>query len=308
MTSGLFYAGFALGFGRHLSLLRTGWKYVIPRKHLHAYQIAAQSNARHAMYVLLLSYRTGIGVPVDSVKADYYLKQLRDQASRGEDQAAYYLGELYRNGILLPQSYPQALSWYQRAADNGLGQAWYRIAEMYENGEGAPKNAGVAFKDYQKAAYLYYLSAFYNVAVMTAKGIGTPKNSEAAHEWFLRIERGARRGTPAHQLSVARLSELGIFVPKNEAAAAAEYQASALRGNTDAECALAKMIWDGRGAHKDRALAYNWLDHAARHGDGRAKHLRDTLTKTWSLHQRAEAQQASRTFSPENAPVTNAAH
>jgi TPR repeat protein len=278
-----------------------------PAKALRAYQIAAQSNA-HAMQILILGHRMGIDAPQDAEKADYYLAQLRLRASRGDDQAEYYLGDLYRNGILLPQSYSQALTWYQRAADNGLGQAWFRIAEMYESGDGVPKNPGMAFRDYRKAACLYYLPAFYNVSVMTAEGIGTPKNSAEAREWFNRVERGAKRGASAHRISFARFCERGIFVPRNEAAAAAEYQSFAVRGDLEVERALAKMILDGRGVRKDPILAYCWLDHAARHGDGRAKRMRDTLTKAWPSRQRAEAQKSSLAFHPENTPIVDATH
>ena len=151
-----------------------------------------------------------------------YLDQIRLRSTHGDIQAEYYLGDFYRSGIVLPQSYPQALAWYRRAAESGVGQAFYRLAEMAENGEGAAKDARAAFQLYRHAANLLYLPAFYNVAAGLSEGIGTAKNIPESKEWFWRIERGARRGSRAHQLSLARLRERGLFVPRDEAAAPAK--------------------------------------------------------------------------------------
>jgi len=265
-------------------------------KALVAYQTAAQFNA-NAMQTLVLWYQNGIDVPRDLEKAHYYLGQLRLWATRGDAQSEYYLGNFYRNGLVVPQSYAQALMWYQEAAENGIGQSSYRIAEMYENGEGVAKDERTAFRHYRRAASLLYLPAFYNVAIRLAEGIGTAKNAQEAREWFLRIQRGAQRGTPAHQLSLARLAEKGLFVPRDEASAAARYQAAA-RYDVDAERALAKMYWDGRGVRKNLVLAYCYLNDAVRHGDGRAKRMADTLMKKLSLRDRAQAQKLSLTFRP----------
>jgi len=263
-----------------------------PDKALMAYQTAAQFNAQ-AMRDLIIRYRNGTGVHPDPAKVEYYLNQLRLYASRGDAQAEYYLGELCRNGIVIPQSYPQALTWYRRSAENGLGQAYYRIAEMYENGEGVKKDEQAAFQHYRRAASLFYFPAYYNIAARKADGIGTEKNVQESGEWVLRIQRGAQRGNPAHLLSLARLRERGLFVARDEALSAAAYQKAALRNDVDAERALAKMYREGRGVRKNLMTAYGWLDDAAHRGDGRAKRLRDALRKELPVRERDRAKSHS---------------
>jgi len=257
-----------------------------------SYQTAAQFDAG-AMQKLILRYQNGIDVPHDRERMDYYLAQLRVLASHGNPQAAEALGDFYRNGIVQPQNNPLAISFYRQAADYGRASAYYRLGEMAENGEGGPKDARAAFHYYRQAATLLYLPAFYNVAVALAAGTGVAKNGPEAQEWFRRIQRGAERGNMAHQLSLARLRDRGLFVARDEAAAAAVYQIAALRNDDMAERALATLYIEGRGVHKDYVQAYEWLQRAARFGDGRAKHMAEALWKKMPPAQRAQAKKVS---------------
>jgi TPR repeat protein len=271
-----------------------------PAGALVSYQTAAQFNPK-AMWNLIIRYHQGDGVPVDPAKMKYYLEQLRLSASHGDAEADYYLGDLYRNGLLLSGNSQEALSRFQRAAEGGEGKAFYRMAEMYESGEGVPRDERAAFQHYRHSAQLFYLPAFYNVAVGLLAGAGTPRNPREAAEWFLRIQRGAARGVPAHQLSLARCYERGLFVPRDEAKAVSTYQSAALRGDVDAERVLAGMIRDGRGVPKNIPLAIGWLDRAARRGDVRARRLKEALLRTLPTRLRAQAVSQALTFHPEDA-------
>ena len=261
------------------------------------YQTAARFSAKAAAK-LVYRFLNGSGVARNKERSNYYLGQLRLWASHGNVDADYELGDIYRNGLVIPQNYAQAMLWYQKAADNGVGPAYYRLAEMSENGEGTPKDARNAYRYYRRAATLVYLPAFYKLAVMLQDGIGTPKDLRESREWFNRIERGAKRGNVAHLVSLAQCYEHGQFVARNDPKAAALYQEAAKRDDGIAEQALAKMLIDGRGVLKDSLAAYCWLDHAAQFGNGSAKHQRDALAKSWPSATRLRAQKQSSVFSP----------
>ncbi len=98
-----------------------------------AYQTAAQFDAK-AMWELIVRYRNGTDVPRNPVKGDFYLNQLRTFSSHGDAAAEYYLADIYRNGIILPQNSRQALGLYQLSAEGGMGASYFRLAEMSENG------------------------------------------------------------------------------------------------------------------------------------------------------------------------------
>ena len=63
----------------------------------------------------------GITEAVQSLNARNY-KAAFDEfsylASEGDATAAYYLGYMHQMGLGIPVNFPQAMSWFQRAAEN----------------------------------------------------------------------------------------------------------------------------------------------------------------------------------------------
>jgi uncharacterized protein len=61
-------------------------------------------------------------------------------AERGEANAQFSLGNMYRNGEGVPKDDKEAVKWYRLAAEQGLVEAQYYIGVRYVQGTGVPKN------------------------------------------------------------------------------------------------------------------------------------------------------------------------
>ncbi len=78
-------------------------------------------------------------------------------AKKGNAEAQYNLGVMYRAGRGVPQDYSEARKWYQLAAEQGNAIAQFNLGWMYASGKGVPQN---------------YVQAqmWFNVAVANADG------------------------------------------------------------------------------------------------------------------------------------------
>jgi hypothetical protein len=61
---------------------------------------------------LAQAFEKGIGVVKSIEQAAIHYTQAADS---GSAEAAYHMGELYENGMELPQDYQQAIEWYKKA-------------------------------------------------------------------------------------------------------------------------------------------------------------------------------------------------
>ena len=63
-----------------------------------------------------------------------------------------YLGDMYDEGLGVPQNHAKAVEWFQKAADQGNDMGQVCLAGMYQQGLGVPQNHAKAAQWYQKAA------------------------------------------------------------------------------------------------------------------------------------------------------------
>ena len=75
----------------------------------------------------------------------------RRAAERGVAAAQSQLGALYANGQGVPQSYEEAVQWYQ-SAQQGDALAQFQLGVLYANGQGVPQSYEDAVQWYQRAA------------------------------------------------------------------------------------------------------------------------------------------------------------
>lgn len=87
--------------------------------------------------------------PRDNAIAVQYF---RKAAEKGNDSAAYKLGESYEEGIGVPKNARMAYRWYRQAADAGNKWAEYKVGWAFQHGEGVRKNSSEAAKWYQRSA------------------------------------------------------------------------------------------------------------------------------------------------------------
>jgi hypothetical protein len=148
-------------------------------------------------------YAKGEGTPKDEAEAKKWFKMANDQAEaiksynqgdfetalrifrplaeQGQPVAEYILGLMYANGQGVPESYPQAVTWLQKAGEQGEPKAQFAVGVIYFKGLGMPKNLDEAFKWYRRAANQGLSVAQYNLGAMYAKGQAVTQDVVTAH-------------------------------------------------------------------------------------------------------------------------------
>jgi localization factor PodJL len=156
---------------------------------------------------------------------------LRTAALANDPAAEYELGARYAEGRGMPQSLPDAVRWFERAADSGFAPAQFRLASLHEKGEGMKKDVQAARRLYLAAANKGHAKAMHNLAVLYAEGIEGKPDYKAASEWF---RKAAGYGVTDSQYNLAILYARGIGIPANLAESYRWFALAAANGDTDA--------------------------------------------------------------------------
>jgi localization factor PodJL len=156
---------------------------------------------------------------------------LRTAALANDPAAEYELGARYAEGRGMSQSLPDAVRWFERAADAGFAPAQFRLASLNEKGEGMKKDIQAARRLYLAAANKGHAKAMHNLAVLYAEGIEGKPDYKAASEWF---RKAAGYGVTDSQYNLAILYARGIGIPANLAESYRWFALAAANGDTDA--------------------------------------------------------------------------
>ena len=118
-------------------------------------------------------------------KGDYAtaLKEFMPLAEQGDASAQYNLGQIYRQGLGVPEDYKTAVKWNTLAAEQGHAKAQYNLGVMYDNGQGVLQDYKTAVKWYKLAAEQGFAKAQYNLGGMYALGQGVIEDKVFAHMW-----------------------------------------------------------------------------------------------------------------------------
>jgi TPR repeat protein len=131
------------------------------------YSWECSTGCKEAQYLLGKAYYTGHGVAQDYSEAVKWYKAAaedeysgsgpfsltpRELKQKGVAEAKNALGDAYRDGHGVEQSYQEAMNWYRAAADQGDADAMNSMADMYAKGEGVGQDLGEAMKWCIKAA------------------------------------------------------------------------------------------------------------------------------------------------------------
>ena len=109
---------------------------------------------------------------------------LRPWAERGDAQAQYNLGVMYRDGQGVAQDDTKAREWFEKAAAQGLAAAQYNLGLMYYHGQDVAKDYVKAREWFEKAAAQGDADAQYNLGVMYSNGQSVARDSAKAREWY----------------------------------------------------------------------------------------------------------------------------
>jgi localization factor PodJL len=201
--------------------------------------------------------------PAEQLPATIGSKALIAAGTAGEPTAAFEIATRFADGRGVPQNFPQAVVWYERAARGGLAPALFRLGALYEKGSGVTKDLHEARRLYVAAADKGNSNAMHNLGVLYAEGIdGKPDFKEAA-QWFRK---------------------------------------SATFGISDSQYNLAVLYARGIGVERDLSEAYRWFALAAKGGDQEAGKKRDEIGTKLDPQVLATTRRAADTWVADRAP------
>jgi len=119
------------------------------------------------------------------------VKYLHPWVKKKEAWAMVMMGQKYRDGTGVKQSYEMARRLFEQAAQQGDAMAMVSLGDMYYEGQGVEQTHERTFEYYEQAAHLGFVSAQYGLGRMYATGQGGPKNETKAHAlWTLAAAQG----------------------------------------------------------------------------------------------------------------------
>lgn len=127
----------------------------------------------------------------NEVQIELSLKLLRHAASSGSAKALIGLGNLYLNGIDVPQDSKTAFAFFETAANAGDTEAIYRLGLMYKVGQGVEKDHKRARELFLEASYQDVANAQFEYAQMLSSGEGGEQNLSDARDW---LQKAAQNG------------------------------------------------------------------------------------------------------------------
>lgn len=268
----------------------------------------ARNGMPMAQLRLGMAHLTGYGYTPDASKAIDFLTQAAKSTGSHQSQAAFILGQLYRDGNLKPEVKPDAKlaeSWLKTAAEakhpaamRALGELYlspdpakqnfarardwfsrldqlgdpyglYYLGQMSENGWGGEKSLESAASYYRKAADKKVPSAIYRLATFLENGLGGLKKDQTKATDYYR--QGAELG---HPFCMYNLSVMLDSMDKNSPLKAEVMPwliRSAAAGLIEAEYQIGTRYQQGRGVPQDYVAAVAWFDRASRSGHAQAQ-------------------------------------
>ncbi len=222
------------------------------------FRLAAEQNDPDALYNLGRCYATGRGVPKDYGES---AKWHRKAAELDQIASQNALGHMYLYGRPGMQRDPaEGAIWYRRAAMQNDSLAQASLGECYENGWGVPQNYPEAFTWYRKAAEggIGCEIARYHLGQLYLNGNGVEKDYPAAIRWLQ--EAGSH---PDAVNLLGYCYENGYGVIQNPEEAVALYRKAAEQGHVTAQLKLGNCYEDGIGVIKNETEAFEWYRKAA---------------------------------------------
>ena len=111
------------------------------------------------------------------------VKWFRKAAEQGHSEAQYYLGCCYDSGEGVDQDYALAVEWYRKAAEQGHSEAQYSLGWCYDSGQGVDQDDALAVEWYRKAADQGDADAQCDLGHCYASGQGVDQDWEEAVKW-----------------------------------------------------------------------------------------------------------------------------
>jgi len=269
--------------------------YVYVRQSLQA--LAEQTNTPLAQYRYGRVLLEGRGGPVDVPAAVMWLERA---VAQNHIQASTLLARVYLSGIEGgPTRDPaRAAELFHGAAARGDSEAQYYLGLLYRRGTGVEKDLKAAFSWFLAASEAQHREAQYELARAYSRGEGTKANPTEGRRW---LEESASAGHSEAQFFMGYALDTGQGADQNRSAAMEWFRRSAEGGYVNAQRWLGRKYLVGDGVEPNPSEAMRWLIEAARSDDVEAFFLlgnaysgglgiEPDLQKAWGMYERASSE------------------
>lgn len=184
-------------------------------------------------------------------------------AEQGNAEAQYSLGKCYYNGEGVGKDFTKAVSWFAKAAEQGNASAQLMLGACYSSGDGVSQDAAKSFYWYSKAAGQGNASAQLMLGHRYYYGYGVGMDYAKAVYWY---GKAAQQGNTEAQTNLGNCYSEGCGVSQDYARAVYWYEKAAAQGDALAQSNLGCCYYNGEGVSKDYAKAVYWFSIAAAQG------------------------------------------
>ncbi len=229
----------------------------------HAAQLLQDSATRgdqEAQYYLALLYEAGDGVAQSERDAFVWY---RAAAEQGHVEAAYSLSRAYSRGAGTELDTDKALHWLERSAGDGHVDAQFFLANALETGKGARQNRNEALNWYRRAAEGGHILSMRIIGTKYLQGEGVYQDNDAAMTWLTKAAEG---GEPGALYNLGVIYGTGQIVERDDAKAMSYFESAADTGLLRAIGMQAAFLEAGRGAEADLSRAVGLYQTAAQEG------------------------------------------
>jgi TPR repeat protein len=198
------------------------------------------------------------------------LERLLPKAEKGDKQAQYQVGVIYRDGLAGTKNINLSARWFEKAVKLGHPPAQYALGRAYALGEGVVQNFGRAAELYQKAAvFARHAASEFALGQLYFQGKGVLQDYKQALTWY---QKAALRNHAGAQAVMGSMYAKGFGIDQNFTEAYVWYSLAAAQPKKTARFGLALNLTE---ALADAKAKLNRLD--LKQGNQKLKSIRKKL-------------------------------
>ena len=169
---------------------------------------------------------------------DDAVESMRELAENGDIHAQYFMGELYRDGPLLPPDWVMARYWFDKAAKQGYVAAQYALGKLYLSDDASVHDPELGIQWPEYAAYNGNHDASYRLGKEYLKGEVVRKDTRKAMD---HIYTSAQAGNPHAQYLLGKLLLQGKVIDQDKEESIQWLTRAAEQGHSYARCFLERQ-------------------------------------------------------------------
>lgn len=226
----------------------------------------------------VLDPRPAKPTPIEQLKFDLTAKAEKGSAKAQFALGNFYEnGIIGPDGIPKPD-YPAAAYWYQEASNRGQPEASFALGLLYRDGRGMNPNMPAALVEFRKAATAGFVPAMAQLS-NAYFAVQTGTSAQRAQMW---AREAAKAGDPQGHLNLGYLwykGWMGGGKPYTYQQAMGEFQLAAQGGDCVAMMNIGGLYFNGDGVAQDKNQAESWFAKAKTCGGSDLEWMRDKAAR-----------------------------